>query len=454
MKLSRRILLYFSASIIAFIGLALWVVYLFFADYRREEFWRRLTEEGEIALNALTQADSVGAKPSFPVDFMDDATDERMLIFDRHRRVYYNSLGNNRHYYSPEMLDALSKSNPDLQGSEQGVAIKGLYREQDGREFYIITRASDQFGLRKQEYLRYLLLGTFVVACVLVILISHYLARQITAPLEHIAQQIEHVRVDTLQQPLDVPGGSAEVQQLALKFNAMRERLDQAVKFQRNFIQHVSHELKTPLAVLVSNLERAEATDSETALRQALQEHKTGLRDVADILDALLQIAQVESGAQQVFDQPVRMDELLFQVMDSLRYVYEDLHIEVVLDEGITDAAQLTATGNRSLLRTVLQNLLKNAHLYHRERPPTVTLAPLPGGGLRLTVCNDGPTLPPEEAERLFQHFFRGSNSSGHSGFGLGLALAHHIVALHGGRLTYAVSDAGWNCFRVEFGKG
>ncbi|MCW5924203.1 MAG: HAMP domain-containing histidine kinase [Saprospiraceae bacterium] len=450
MKLSRRILLYFSTSIIAFIGLALWLVYLFFADYRREEFWRRLTEEGEVALRMLAQADSAETTPQYPVDFMDDADDERMLIFDRDRRVYYNSLGNKRHYYHPEMLNALSKSNPDLQGSEQGVAIKGLYREQDGREFYIITRASDQFGMRKQEYLRYLLLGTFVIACVLVVLISHYLARQITAPLEHIAKQIEQVRLDTLQKPLDIPSGSVEVQQLALKFNAMRERLDQAVKFQSHFIQHVSHELKTPLAVLFSNLERAEATGNETALRQALLEHKTGLRDVADILDALLQIAQVEAGAKQALGQPVRIDELLFQVMDSLRYAYDDLHIEVALDESITDAAQLTVTGNRGLLHAVLQNLLKNAHLYHREHPPTVALAPLPGG-LRLTVCNDGPTLPPEEAERLFQHFFRGSNSSKHSGFGLGLALAHHIVALHGGQLWYEVSEQkGWNCFQVE----
>ncbi|MFN8303049.1 MAG: HAMP domain-containing sensor histidine kinase [Saprospiraceae bacterium] len=453
MRLSHRILLYFSVSFVCFIGVSLWVIYTVFEEYRRDEFLQRLEDEGQMAITQYARRDSSDGNFHLGQDvlsenFMDDAEDEKLIIFDEHKNVIYNSAQSGKINYPKDILNQLGKDRPETEQNEKGVSLKGLYLTRDGHQYYIIAKASDTIGLRKREYLKDVLLLTFLAALVIIVSLSFYLSRQISAPLKQITQDISNIDIDTLHQSLRVPREGGEIRLLARKFNEVLGRLEQSVRFQTHFIHHVSHELKTPIAVLVSNLEQAEQSNSIREMRNALAAQKGGLLDLAGVIDALLDISRSESGQPFPLNEQVRIDDMIFQITDDLQQVFPRLHFEIILDKNITDERQLIVHSNRNLLKTAFQNLLKNAWLYHDRKTPVVAIAPV-AGGLCVSVTNDGPTLPAEERALLFRHFFRGANSRGHKGFGIGLVLVQRVTGLHGGTVRYDITAEGSNQFAL-----
>jgi len=261
------------------------------------------------------------------------------------------------------------------------------------------------------------------------------LARRAMAPiaeLTEVARRIERTRDASVQIPR--PETRDEVAELAATLEGMLTSLDSArseteatLARQREFVADASHELRTPLTSVLANLELLEETlegESREAAASALRSSRRMRRLVAD----LLLLARADAG-RVARHEPVDVTQVVAEVAGELEPVAGDHELRVDGEPGAVIA------GARDELHRLILNLMENA-LRHTD-PGTAVEASVTREGdvVVVAVEDDGPGIPPEMAEKVFERFFRGASDRGGSS-GLGLSIVRAVADSHGGTVT------------------
>jgi signal transduction histidine kinase len=215
----------------------------------------------------------------------------------------------------------------------------------------------------------------------------------------------------------------------------MRNERDDADRARRNLIASVSHDLRTPLTSLRLLVEAIDdgvvsgPTDTADALRRAKQ-HVTTL---STLVDDLFELARLEAGDISWTLSQVGVAELIDETVEAFRPQAEQKG--VVLSESVPSNVA-PVRGNPEKLQRVLYNLVQNA-VRHTPQDGTVSLrAERDHDFVRIEVADDGEGIPPEQAEQVFERFFRGGDGARNgAGAGLGLSISRAIVEAHGGKI-------------------
>ena len=243
----------------------------------------------------------------------------------------------------------------------------------------------------------------------------------------------------------DVP---AEVRPLLESINELVGRLDSALDLQNRFISDAAHQLKTPVTVLKTQLELAMREDDPLRMRQALAAAHEGLARIARVVSQLLSLARNEPEASRaVVLSALDLNALAFDV--ATNWVPEALKKRIDLGFEALDAPVMIR-GEDSRLRVLLDNLIDNAVRYTPEGGH-VTVRVTGGEAAVLEVSDDGPRIPLQERQRVFERFHRMLGNP-QAGSGLGLAIAREIARLHGAAIDLRDdADGVGNSFRVTF---
>ena len=211
-----------------------------------------------------------------------------------------------------------------------------------------------------------------------------------------------------------------ELEQLARALNAMLEALQRAREVERRFVADASHEMRTPLTALRGNaayLSRHGA-DADAA---AFHDLESDMERLAQLLERLLALAREDAAGQP--SEPV----MVYDVLDRFS---TDPRVELRAEEGLVVRADADA------IERALTNLIENAKLYGPADAPIVLSAERDGEDVVLTVTDAGDGIPDATIELATTRFWRGSNSIGHDGAGLGLGLVRVTAERHGGSFT------------------
>jgi signal transduction histidine kinase len=256
-----------------------------------------------------------------------------------------------------------------------------------------------------------LALVTLVLGAVL-----YAMARTITRPLRELAAAAEAVGRGSRFEPLRETG-ARELREAMRAFNTMQERLYRYLDSRTRVLSAMSHDLRTPLTRLKL---RVEALEDETLRERFNSDLDEMNRMVAGALNLFKGLNHDEPLA------PLRVDELL----DELRRDFADVGATVAID-GATGAA---VTARRDALKRCLTNLVSNAVKYGGGAQVSVALD---GADVVIRVRDDGPGIPADMLERVFEPFFRleGSRNVDTGGAGLGLSIARDVAQAHGGSL-------------------
>jgi signal transduction histidine kinase len=220
--------------------------------------------------------------------------------------------------------------------------------------------------------------------------------------------------------------GTDELSKLAETLNAMLSSVEHSVQRQRRFVGDAAHELRTPLAGLTAALEIAQQ-HQEIARDTLIGELLAGHRRLSRTVNDLLVLAALDGRAQEK-TMPV---DLAGVVIDCSR---RSLPERVCLNVGSLERA--VVLGNESQLSRMVSNLVDNALRYTRTRVElSLTVS---RGWARITVTDDGPGIPEQDRERVWDRFVRldDDRSPAGGGSGLGLAIVREIAVAHGGRTT------------------
>jgi signal transduction histidine kinase len=279
-----------------------------------------------------------------------------------------------------------------------------------------------------------------VVAFPILLLVAGVLAWMLAGralrPVEAIRAEVADLSAGDLHRRVPVPAANDEIARLARTMNAMLDRLESSASQQRRFVSDASHELRSPIAAVLTQVEVA-AANPDTADWPAVA------ADVADeatrlwrIVDDLLLLARSDEGDLAPRREPVDLDELVLAETARPR-----AHDHVAFDLRGVSAGRVM--GDREQLRRLVRNLMDNAE---RHASSTVSLGVSRSNGhVQLMVADDGPGIPPEFRERAFERFARLDESRDRptGGTGLGLAIVGEIAALHGGSVSLADGEGG-----------
>ncbi len=285
-----------------------------------------------------------------------------------------------------------------------------------------------------QQFLKRLgltLMTASLIGSMIVSVGSFLLVRRGLAPVRHLVTQTRGLAAEKLHERLDGSQQPRELQPLVEQFNALLSRLSRAYAQLEGFNADVAHELRTPLATLI--------TSTEVALRDPALPHATAdllgsnleeLRRMTGIVNDMLFLSHANSGTV-ARRQPVQ--SLAALAADVVEY-----HEAALAEAGLAVDIQGDGSGNldASLLKRALSNLLGNATRYAAPHSIVkVRIQAATPGMLELSVANKGPSIPPEHLPRLFDRFYRAdpSRTQASVNHGLGLSIVAAIARMHGG---------------------
>jgi len=281
-----------------------------------------------------------------------------------------------------------------------------------------------------------LLLWLFAAVLPLAALGAFIVSRGFVRRMDAITRTCRAIMAGNLRDRIPSRGSEDELDRLAAVINAMLDRIAALMENLRQVSSDVAHDLRTPLTHLRQRLERARAeSHSPQDYAAALDAAIASSDEMLSLFAALLRIAQIEGGARRAGFGPVDLAALLKRLRDVYGAVAEDAGHHL----AVADAAPCLVKGDAELLFQLLANLVENA-LVHTP-PGTAVCVTLQAeeDSAVIRVEDDGPGVPAEARDKIFQRFYRLDASRSRPGHGLGLALVAAVAELHGG--TVAVSN-------------
>lgn len=283
-----------------------------------------------------------------------------------------------------------------------------------------------------EELASALAVGVPTVVVVLAVL-TWLLAGRALRPVEALRRQAADIPGHALDRRLAVPAGGDELARLASTFNALLGRAEAATRRQREFVADAAHEIRSPLASLRAQLEVA-ALHDDPSWRDRLPALTQDVQRLSRLVDDLLRLARIDARVPLARDE-VDLDDVVLETVARIRD-----HITLHVDTSAVSGARIV--GDRDALTRVVQNLLDNALRHART---TVAVALTTTDRADLTVTDDGPGIPADQRERVFDRFTRldDARSRDAGGTGLGLAIVRDVVLQHGGDVRIEDADPG-----------
>src|SRR6478609_6946291 len=346
MKLQNRIIIYFSSAFIAVLGIALLGIYLLMSINREQEFMLRLKDKTSTTYKLLIEVKEIDHDILQTLDrnTINNLYDEKILLFDSAGTNIYSSVDDIKILFPLEIIKQLKQGEEDIAYREGDYEVYAHVIDDNEKRFYAIGKAYDKYGREKLNFLGWALFFIYVVVLILVVIISIYISKQITNPILKLTLEVNNKNIDNLSR-IHVPASRDEIASLSTGFNNMLARVEDAYTYQKNFIQHMSHELKTPIAILISNIERTLADENPERWKDSFEFQKNGLMQMASVINTLLDISKYETNPELLLSQSLRVDELIFECFESLSVVYPQAKFELSVDDSVKDAEELICFG-------------------------------------------------------------------------------------------------------------
>lgn len=262
-----------------------------------------------------------------------------------------------------------------------------------------------------------------------------YLARRSLRPVDQITQSARRITAQNLAQRLPTPTTNDEIARLTATLNDMIARLETSFDRTRQFTSDASHELKTPLAILLGELElalRKPMTDDEyrATLVSCLEE----VERLTAVVEGLLDLSRADTGQVEMVMQPVRFSRLVEEICDDILILADVKRITVITNVQ----SDIVIDGDAVRLHQALLNVIENAVKYTPDAGRIDVTATADQRQATVTVTDNGPGIDADHLPFIFDRFYRvdKARSQRVRGTGLGLAIAKWVIDAHDGTIV------------------
>ena len=298
----------------------------------------------------------------------------------------------------------------------------------------LITSGVEQMQEESESVQRTLLIQAVALAPAVLILMA-FSTVLISRPIRQIDRAIRRLGDGHFDESA-VISGPRDLQQLGERLDWLRSRLLELEQEKTRFLQHVSHELKTPLTAIREGTELmreqivGELNESQLEIAGILHDNSLQLQK---LIENLINFSMVRSSAESIMRKPVALDKVVNDVLTDHKIAILSRRLEVD-----SELQPVTLQGDREKLRILVDNLVSNAIKYSPEDSRLGVSLNRDGGYAILRVTDAGPGIPEAEQERVFEAFYQGTPASKGAvrGSGLGLSIAREYAQAHGGNVS------------------
>ncbi len=454
MTLKNRFALLFSLFFTLFFAVVLLIVFTLFSEYRQGDFYSRLINKVDQIYHEVDKhyKNSTELITDIDVQTTYKLINERIAVIDLNRKNVFQSSHSQPIELSDRQLEELSTTNPVYFSNKEIETVAKLFK-QESAHFIVIVSAEDLYGNSKIEYLKILFYWTFSIGFILLWFFSYQLSRRALLPMDRLREKVQEITFQNLNNPIQFENKKDEISALASAFNHMLERIDKAYKRQREFTGNASHELRTPIARIgtqVENLLTEKTLDSQ--FKNSLKSVHEDVYHLSDVVTSLLILSRLDEGVKTDNFKPVRIDEIIFDIADKLVKIWPDFKLQFDIKNKTNDELIFDVNGDDTLLKIAMTNLFKNAYTYSDNHQVKVTYE-LTENTQIIQVYNSGEVPIFKDNSPMFQAFSRGDNSYDKPGSGLGLRIIQRILSYHNASIVFISPGLNQNLFEVKFNR-
>lgn len=452
MRTFTKLILIIRPLILIVLLLALVVVYISSKNFRFSTYEENLNEAIQ---NVLIEKDSLVNMDSFSNYIY---THNKAHMFQKEVGIY--SIREKKIVYPEskyflfsehEKVEKFNRENKKLSFENGDTQYLIVPVQINDKNYIAIARGTDENGRILLKRLLTVLIIAFVFFNIFIALMGYFVSKYMSKPIQELSEILANY--DPIKQK-SIPfpkSRNYEMDMLARHFMELLDRLEQANRFQRHFIQHLSHEIKTPLAILIGNIEKAKNAENKEEIQSLLQFQKNGLMDISNIMNALLDISKFETTGNYYDFEKTLLDVKIFDVFELIRHNYPEATLEINIEESIDEAEKLLVYTNRRLLHVAFTNLLKNGVIYSSNQKVKVVFNYI-NNLIVIRIMNEGTIIPEGDREQIFKQFYRGAqNPIAIKGFGLGLFITKRICDILKIQIQYYSEKGAWNVFELKF---
>lgn len=436
-KIALRIAVVITALMLIFVALN----YIVSTQVRKTEFYVDLKKEGISRANLYFKAKASNEEMN-KVD---------VFIYDKdYNLLYHDAADNNVKPHSPQLLEEIWETKEDIKINEKKYQTIGFIFSHLNSDYIIIISGYDSYGYAKMKklaiYLLILSLASLLAACIL----GYFLAKSALKPVAKISDRMKDITANNLHLRLLGYNQNDEFGELAASFNKALDIIESSFESQKMFVSNVSHELQTPLAILIGEIDLALLKDRTLEeYKETLINSRQDTNKLITFLNGLLDLAKASYDESKISMNIIRIDEILLDARELVLKGNKEYNVELVFNQEIDEDYDLTIKGNEYLLKMAFANLMGNNCKYSNNETSTVEIV-CRDNKIVLRFSDTGIGIPENEIEHLFTPFYRGSNKSFAEGNGIGLALVKRVITLHKGNITLTSVVGEGTTFSVE----
>ena len=428
MKISTRLSLTVSIIVSAIFLVFSLVIYKFSSEHRQNVFKERLTQRVLITEKLFLEKDSFSPKELETItdQFLHTLPEETEAVinFDDETILIYQEK------YGTDLWKKISSEETVYFNLKKTAGMSRIFKIK-GHNYLVVVTALDNIGLENLAFLKTLLILLALIGIPVISASSFIMNYRAFLPLSEKIEKANTISATNFNQRLMVYDSGDEIDQLAIAFNNLLDRLEASFNSQKSFIRNASHEIKNPLTAIMGE---AEITVSKTRTSDQYVESLNIVLAQAErlniTLNNLLQLSNISSNEGEFKLVKINIQDLLFKIKSDYNFVNPENKIVI----PVIKLDDKTVFGNEQLLKSAITNLIDNACKFSANQEVLINFSVLKPM-LNLYISDNGIGISEEDKELILSPFYRGKNALKIKGSGVGLALASKIISIHKGTL-------------------
>jgi len=431
-KTMLLLMLVFTVIILLFSGL----VYFSIVNFSHQRFYELLKIRATTIVQIEKSRDHIDYPQNQIINKLSEQEElplEKDYVFEVPKDSNYSKISHQIHIPDTFFKSIVKKGEANYNDKE--LYYIGQSFRSHNKDYIAIASAKNHYVVYYLGYLKRTLFTCMILALFFSMIFSFYLSKTLFRPILKITGKVKEISSENLHLRLESQPGNIELNELIETFNDMLNRIETSFETQNHLIGNVSHELRTPLTSIMGE---ADVALSQRRSEEHYQETLQIILDEAEKLDkkikALLMIAQTGfDGKIQKMDK-VRMDQLLWDVIETATRINSKNNVYMDISMLPENPKKLKVQGNEQLLHLAMANIINNACKYSNFQQVKVSLG-ASDNNVYIIIKDKGIGIPDSEMDKIYDPFFRASNTKNYEGYGIGLPLARNIVRIHNGEL-------------------
>ncbi len=450
MKIKNRLSLYFTTISAVVLLIVEAVICISFNSFIKSDFYDHLMDRAHVTAQRYLEADEISADSLNRVQerYLQRLPNEVIRLYDEKNAASF--IKDKNQFWSASVINEVRK-NKALKFAEGDRQTVGIYYNDNQGNFVILVSAIDVEGKKRLRDLIESMAILLISATTGLFALSRWFAQKALEPIDKVIGQMRLVRAGNLSLRVDEGNGKDEISALAHNFNQLLEHLENAFELQQTFVINASHELRTPITTIIGEIEitlnkQRANNEYEIVLKSVLADAER----LNETITSLLELADVDMNYTQPAFKLVAVDELVWELNDYWTQRVAKGGFNVNILQLPDDHEKLLLPANKSLLTIALNNIVGNAFKFSQNKPVQCELY-ADDKLISIKITDQGIGILPGELEKVFDSFYRGTNSKEYNGNGIGLYVAGKIIRLFNGTILVDSVPLKGTSFVIQF---